>query len=428
MSTRGIHSAIQIQHLVTAEPRPDAAAPSWRVLHACENVRDVLAVAEGQVAVGMRPYIITPQGGAAAELYLAGKESGPPAPLSLLRSWQDVRNWRKSIAECDPTASADIVHAHSFAAGMAAVRCCEGVVYDFRECIEELALAAKQCEPGSWMGRSFRAAEQFILSRAAAVIVHSRGMREAAQERGASPANLFCIPDPLSPEDVMAVPSASTRLFDFRPQTMVFFAPQPPIARTEKLPRSALFVLDAFALAVRELGDCRLLLEAPQGRRASLQQQANQKGLRDKVILVDEATSASAWQSAHIVIAMGESDGGPANAVRSSLVCLRALRLGATLLAADLPSNRDISPEGRGCLWFDSNNVRDLGSRMAFLGRNPDFCAALAVAGRVHLLETRSHAAIGRKYSEAYGHAAGRKKSKSNGPGLTAFFPAPNCA
>ena len=427
MSTPGNHSAAQIQALNQAQPQPEAATPSWRVLHVCENVRDVLAVAEGQVAVGMRPYIVTPQGAAAAELYLAGKESGPPASLSLLRSWQDVRNWRKSILECDPMASADVVHAHSFAAGMAAVRTCEGVVYDFRDCIDDLALAAKQSEPGSWMGRSFRAAEQFILSRAAAVVVHSLGMLEAARERGAPAASLFCIPDPLSAEDVVAAPTAAPK-FAFRPQTTLFFAPQPPLARTEKLPRSAVFVLDAFALVEAELGDCRLLLEAWQGSRKSLQHQVNHKRLSDKVIVVDEAASASAWQSAQVVIAMGDGDAGAANSRRSSAVCLRALRLGATLLAADLPQNRDVSPEGRGCLWFDSNNVRDLGSRMAFLGKNRDFCAALALAGRVHLLETRSHAAIGRKYSETYGHAAGRKKSKGNGPGLTAFLPATNCA
>ncbi|HEY2394306.1 MAG TPA: hypothetical protein VGK22_24260, partial [Candidatus Angelobacter sp.] len=34
----------------------------WRVIHACEYARDVLPVVEGQVAVGMRPYIVTPQG------------------------------------------------------------------------------------------------------------------------------------------------------------------------------------------------------------------------------------------------------------------------------------------------------------------------------------------------------------------------------
>src|ERR1700732_5307000 len=75
-------------------------AKVWRVIHACEYARDVLPVVEGQVAVGMRPFIVTPQGAGAAELYLAGRNQDPPRSLSLLRSWQDVRNWRKSLLDC----------------------------------------------------------------------------------------------------------------------------------------------------------------------------------------------------------------------------------------------------------------------------------------------------------------------------------------
>src|SRR5215813_3772719 len=173
MSAKGSHSSSRVRRPdPKLQPAP-ASGPGWRVIHACEYARDVLPVAEGQVAVGMRPYIVTPQGAGAAELYLSGKEPGQPLPLSLLRSWQDVRNWRRSILECEPERSADLVHAHSFTGGMAAVRCCACVVYDLHDCIEDYAIAAGQCEAGSWMGRSFRAAEQFILSRAAAVIVHS---------------------------------------------------------------------------------------------------------------------------------------------------------------------------------------------------------------------------------------------------------------
>src|SRR6185312_9504792 len=140
---------------------------SWRVIHACEYARDVLPVVEGQIAVGMRPFIVTPSGAGSAELYLAGRTQEPPPALSLLRSWQDVRNWRKSILECDPETTADLVHAHSFSSGMAAVRGVNCVVYDLHGCIEELAISAHQCESGSWMARSFRVAEQFILSRTA---------------------------------------------------------------------------------------------------------------------------------------------------------------------------------------------------------------------------------------------------------------------
>src|ERR1700732_2132171 len=79
-----------------------AKARIWRVIHACEHARDVLPVLEGQLAVGMRPYIVTPQGEGTAELYLTGKKQDLRRSLSLLRSWQDVRNWRKSLLECSP--------------------------------------------------------------------------------------------------------------------------------------------------------------------------------------------------------------------------------------------------------------------------------------------------------------------------------------
>src|SRR5260221_6485309 len=173
----------------------------WRVIHACEYARDVLPVVEVQVAVGMRPSIVTPKGAAPAELYLSGGNQAQPRSLSLLRSWQDVRNWRKSLLDCAPETTSDLVHAHCFAAGMAAVRNCRCVVYDLSACIEEMAISAGLCESGSWMGRSFRVAEQFVLSRAAAVIVHSRGLKEAALERGAPPDAVFLVPEPISEDN-----------------------------------------------------------------------------------------------------------------------------------------------------------------------------------------------------------------------------------
>lgn len=199
MSSSGILLAT-MQRTPQRLPSP-VRGKAWRVIHACEYARDVLPVMEGQIAAGMRPFIVTPQGAGSAELYLSGRRLEQPRALSLLRSWQDVRSWRKSILECDPENSADLVHAHSFASGMAAVRSVSCVVYDLGTCIEEMAIAARLIEPGSWMGRSFRVAEQFVLSRAAAVIVHSPGMQQAALERGAWPENVFLIPDPLPPQE-----------------------------------------------------------------------------------------------------------------------------------------------------------------------------------------------------------------------------------
>jgi len=204
-------------------------AKVWRVIHACEYARDVLPVVEGQVAVGMRPFIVTPQGAGTAEVYLSGGNQDQPRSLSLLRSWQDVRNWRKSLLDCAPETTSDLVHAHCFAAGMAAVRSCSCVVYDLGACIEELAISAGLVEAGSWMGRSFRVAEQFILSRAAAVIVHSLGLKEAALERGAPADAVFLIPEPISEDNEPPALSQDidflTRRFGFQPDSVSFFVP-----------------------------------------------------------------------------------------------------------------------------------------------------------------------------------------------------------
>lgn len=403
-----------------------AKTRNWRVIHACEYARDVFPVVEGQVAVGMHPYIVTPRSAGAAELFLASTTREQLPPLSLLRSWQDVRVWRKSILDCNPDWSADLVHAHSFASGMAAVRGCACVVYDFRDCIDELALSSGQCGPGSWMGRSFRAAEQFILSRAAAVVVHSLGMKEAACERGATLEHIYLVPDPLPAEEWASDP-ALRPAFDFGPQTVMFLAPRPGASGTPKLPATTLVVLEAFAHARRKLPHCHLLVEAPSSAAVSLQQQAARLGIAEHVTTIDAAGFPAVWESVDVVIALAELSSDPVVARRPNPVCVQALRRGRALLASDVPGNRDASPDGRGCLWFEPNNAHDLGSRMAFLGANPDFRAALANTGRLYLQETRNSAAVGRKYNEAYRHAVSRRKSSGAGPGLTVLHPAANC-
>jgi len=397
-------------------------AKVWRVIHACEYARDVLPVVEGQVAVGMRPFIVTPQGAGTAELYLSGGNQDQPRSLSLLRSWQDVRNWRKSLLDCAPETTSDLVHAHCFAAGMAAVRSCSCVVYDLGACIEELAISAGLVETGSWMGRSFRVAEQFILSRAAAVIVHSLGLKEAALERGAPADAVFLIPEPISEENEPPALSQDidflTRRFGFQPDSVSFFVPLFARDDQEQLSPAAVSVMEGFALACNELPQFNLLLEAPESARKAINEHASRLGISQHVALVHQFDVPATMESAHIVVAMGELPADPVAARQPNETCMKSLWQGKTLLAADVPRNRDASPEGRGCLWFEPDNARDLGYRMAFVGRNPDFRAALGAAGRMFIYETRNSSAIGQKYDEAYRFAASRKKS--NGVGTNA--------
>lgn len=401
---------------VDASAVPKARSWNWRVIHACEYARDVLTVVEGQITAGMRPYIVTPYGAGSAELYLAQKNLEQPQSLSLLRAWQDVRNWRKSLLECDPQSSADVVHAHSFASGMAGVRNFSCVVYDSSSCIEELAISAGQCEKGSWMGRSFRVAEQFILTRAEAVIVHSSGMKAAAEERGTQPESIFFIPQPLDLESEapLFADSSLQERFAIPTGTICYFLPRIAGTEKDKVSDSVVFVLESFAFVAKELENCALLVAASGAGAESVRGHAERLGVSVKVFIVEEEDVAQVMQSADAVIATAELPADLVLARQSNEVCMQSLRMGKPLLAADVARNRDCSPDGRGCLWFKEGDVKDLGYRMAFLGRNPDFRSALASSGRTYVLETRSPAAIGRLYDDVYRYALSRKKSNGS--------------
>jgi glycosyltransferase involved in cell wall biosynthesis len=398
-------------------------AKSWRVIHACEHAQDVLPVVEGQITVGMRPYIVTPRWAGAAELYLSNKDSEQAATLSLLRAWQDVRHWRKSLLECNPEASADVVHTHSFASGMAGVRNFSCVVYDFGACIDELAISAGLVERGSWMGRSFRVAEQFILSRAQAVVVHSLGMKAAAEERGAFAENVFLIPEPLEMEQVLHDdPDFLQQRFGFPNSDISYVAPFSASAGRTAL-EQARRLLEAFAILVSKLSHSRLLIETLPENTEAIMGHAEHLGIAGRVYCFGQSDLSAVIQCADVVVALSTAPDDPVQARRPNAVCLQALWTGKPLLAADMLCNRDCSPDGRGCLWFNDGDTRDLSRRMAFLGRNPDFRKALAAAGRAYIMETRNSTAVGQKYDAVYRHALKRKRPGAPGQQVMSLQP-----
>lgn len=394
-------------------PRPKIK--EWRVIHACEYARDVLPLVEGQVLAGMRPYIVTPQGGGSAEVYLNKKDLEEATSLSLLRAWQDVRNWRKSLLECEPETAADVVHTHSFASGMAGVRNLSCIVYDPAACIEELAISAVQCERGSWMGRSFRVAEQFIISRAKAVIVHSVGMKAAVEERGAPAENVFLVPEPLPPEWELVQFKGSFLQHRFRTEDdgVTYFLPQASGAPAENALVGILSLLEAFVLA--DTPKTTLLIETTDGNAAAIAEHAGRLGVTKQVLCVEQKDRDAVMQNADVVIATGELPADPVQARRANDHCLHALALGKALLAADIPRNRECSPEGAGCLWFQDGDMRELGHRIKFLAENRDFRTALGESGRKRVLEIRNSTAIGQQYDAVYRHAI--KQKRASGPG-----------
>lgn len=168
---------------------PQCDVRPWCVLHLFDEIGGVAPVLELQIAAGMRPRAYTPSGPAEPATWLMDSNSGRVP--SLLTAWREVRNWRRWITDND--GQFDVAHSHSFSAGMAAARAGVPFVYDIRRFVEQQAGAEDRGH--SWLSRSFRTAEQFVLQRAAAVIVHASAAYRGALERGANSADLFILPD-----------------------------------------------------------------------------------------------------------------------------------------------------------------------------------------------------------------------------------------
>src|SRR5205814_8798103 len=83
-------------HLAEAETRrhPSPKSYPWAVIHACELARDVLPLVEGQLAAGMRPSLLTPNGTiGTAGFFKTGKREQARS-ISLLETWGHVREWK----------------------------------------------------------------------------------------------------------------------------------------------------------------------------------------------------------------------------------------------------------------------------------------------------------------------------------------------
>src|SRR5258708_3783935 len=130
-------------HPMTEKTRSKPHA--WKVVHACELAREVLPLVQGQLAAGMRPYLLTPAGYGSAHKFLQAHDNERDLPVSLLDTWKHVRYWRRLLTESAAETSAEIIHAHSFAAGMAAVRASASVVYSLNQTVEQVAIDSGNC-------------------------------------------------------------------------------------------------------------------------------------------------------------------------------------------------------------------------------------------------------------------------------------------
>ncbi|HWR14473.1 MAG TPA: glycosyltransferase family 4 protein [Terriglobales bacterium] len=373
--------------LLTSRLRTESHNRPWRVLHACELASDAAALAESQSLIGMAPQLLS------REFW----PSRTPRELSLLTVWHDVRDWRHELNDAEAASDIQLVHAHSFPSAMAGIRGTLPLVYEFTSTIDQVA--ATQAVSGPWLVRSLRVAEQFVLSRAGAVVTRSSSMHKTAMERGTLPENLFTIPEPVPAEDPL-VNSTNWALQHHihQPNGPLFIGLPDGVTGAE-------FILRAFAAMLPEVQHAILLLESNQPEEA--RRLLRDLNLSEAVRVFSPSERTSALSCADVVIAHGSSDASGCN--RS---LLRALAYGRPVIATDLPENRECAPEGQGCIWYASGDAGDLVRRARFIAGDKDFCRSLGESGREFIRTHRSATAIARRYDAVYRHAIARRSER----------------
>ena len=389
---------------------------AWKVVHACESAREVLPLVEGQVAVGMRPFLLTPSGSGFAPAF-RDHPNQATAKISLLQTWNHVREWRRLLHESQPESTADVIHAHSFASGMAAVRASSGVVYQLEQPIEKLAAATGQCEEDSWLGRSFHVAEQFVLARSAAVVVSNHAARLACMERGVGAEHLFLIPEPVDPAFLESVPNREWLLnaAGAGPESVFFLIPG--LARTSawECRDSLLRWMRVVSVVRQDNPGAKFVFLCATEQADAVRQLASACNLLPWICVLPPEVRSQAMASADVVICDVAHVPGK--------FALEALARGRALLASDVERHRDITSDGRGCLWFRSGEVGDISLRARFLAGNAQFRHALGAAGREHCVLTRSAEVVASQYDAVYRLACSKRKDRDGYPPSTQLIP-----
>ena len=357
---------------LAAPPSTPTRTRKWDVIHACDHARQVADVLDAQATANIRAYVL----------------SHPrSAGESLLQSWNEVRKWRAQLDEYsgDPPfdSAGMIIHAHSFTAGMAAVRGDLPAVYDVDRFIEQAS------PERTWLARSFRAAEQFVLSQAAAVVVHSEHVKQHCAARDVEAERLFYIPHATALLPDAAAAAAFRRRLAIGTREITIFSE----AMDSNLASAILEFREA------DDDDVRILLsESASAAMAFLPQADRLAQISVSVSLDNHRTAIGA---SDLVIASGEE------------ALVTAMTFGKPSLMADNLLARSISPDGAGLVWHRENDPIDRGRRLSYLLRETSFRESLGTAARRFITEKRSLERIGKMYEEAYRFAVERKRPGS---------------
>ena len=405
------------QRTASNQARTSAKRHPWNVVHACETVREVLPLLEGQLAAGMRPSLLTPGGYGVAASFAESAGKLEPAQTSLLQMWNRVREWRKLLTDSAAESSSEIIHAHSFAPGMAAVRTNSGVVYQFKQTIAKLAAGSGNDGENSWLARSFRVAEQFVLTRAAAVVVNRHRQRLECLERGVGAKNVFLIPEPVVQHLVESVPDRNwlESATGGKPETVFFLVPRLATPSSWELRDALLRWMRALSVLRHDHPTVKLVFVGDSAAASHVREVASTCNLSAWIRVLPEELRDQAMASADVIICDREHarDG----------FALEAMARGRALLAADVEEHRELTADGRGCFWYRAGEVADIAQRAGFLAGNSSFRRALASAGREHCLATRSMEIIGPQYDAVYRVAFSKRKGRDNSPPKTQLVP-----
>jgi glycosyltransferase involved in cell wall biosynthesis len=389
----------------------------WNVVHACEWAREILPLLEGQLTVGMRPSLLTPGGYGLASTFVEARRRADFPQVSLMQMWNHVREWRRLLNDSAAESSAEIVHAHSFAAGMAAVRGDSGVVYQLKQTVDKLAIASGNYAANSWLIRSFRVAEQFVLTRAAAVVVDSHSQRLACLERGVGAGNVFLIPEPVATDVLDSTPDRPwlEAIAGGRTDTVFFLIPGLPEDILWEERDALLRWMRVVSVLRSEHANVKFIFLAKESSAEHIRTVASICNLADKVCVLPEELREQVMTSADVVICDREHASGG--------FALEALGRGRALLAAETEQHREITSDGRGCLWYRAGEVGDIAQRASFLAENAQFRRALGSAAREHCLATRSAEVVGAQYDAVYRLAHGKRKNRDNSTPKTQLIP-----
>jgi len=369
----------------------DSRIRPWSVLHACDEVRPIADLLECQLSCGMRAYLLTMSGEGISSALTATSAAEPLEAKSLLTAWSEVRHWRKAFDSAGT--DYEIMHVHCFPAGMTAARTGDSFVYDVRAFVEQLATASDLEHGSSWMGRSFRVAEHFVLTHASAVVTHTPAMREAAIKRGVRPECVHMIPDPVEVTDAPLLVQES--------ETITVHAPDAGVvgARVDAT-SEVVNLLSAFRTASENHASLRLAIAPDASLLPLAKVSAESLGIADRVLW-----ESAPFRSGDIVVA-GAIDRKHRlrsyAALCASETCVQAMQSGCAVAAADAAGNRAVSPNGEALLWFTPDQPDALAAKLSLLATDRVLRARMADAGLKHLAATRSQRVVGYAYDQLY--------------------------